>query len=271
MEGPITRLFSSKNTTTKKIAWVHNDVSLVFGNGIKAKLKKNIDKKVYSKYETLIFVSRDNLEKFEKIYSDLKLINKKVIYNYIDKESILKKAEGEQEISFAKNTINFVTVARLVSQKGIDRLVNVHSKLIKEGLNNNFYVIGDGPEKEKIQEMIKENKVEATFHLLGKKENPYPYIKNADYFCLLSRFEGYGMVLEEAKILDKPIIITNTAAREAVEGYKSSKILGNTQEEIYEGLKKIILDKKIEKNIKKSTMEYDNSKILENVIELIEK
>lgn len=46
-----------------------------------------------------------------------------------------------------KNTINFVTVARLVSQKGIDRLVNVHSKLIKEGLNNNFYVIGDGPEK----------------------------------------------------------------------------------------------------------------------------
>lgn len=271
LEGPITRLFSSKNTTTKKIAWVHNDVSLVFGNGIKAKLKKNIDKKVYSKYETLIFVSRDNLEKFEKIYSDLKLINKKVIYNYIDKESILKKAEGEQEISFAKNTINFVTVARLVSQKGIDRLVNVHSKLIKEGLNNNFYVIGDGPEKEKIQEMIKENKVEATFHLLGKKENPYPYIKNADYFCLLSRFEGYGMVLEEAKILDKPIIITNTAAREAVEGYKSSKILGNTQEEIYEGLKKIILDKKIEKNIKKSTIEYDNSKILENVIELIEK
>ena len=119
--------------------------------------------------------------------------------------------------------------------------------------------------------MIKENKVEATFHLLGKKENPYPYIKNADYFCLLSRFEGYGMVLEEAKILDKPIIITNTAAREAVEGYKNSKILENTQEEIYEGLKKIILDKKIGKNIKQSTMEYDNSKILENVIELIEK
>ena len=241
LEGPITRLFSSKNTTTKKIAWVHNDVSLVFGNGIKAKLKKNIDKKVYSKYETLIFVSRDNLEKFEKIYSDLKLINKKVIYNYIDKESILKKAEGEQEISFAKNTINFVTVARLVSQKGIDRLVNVHSKLIKEGLNNNFYVIGDGPEKEKIQEMIKENKVEATFHLLGKKENPYPYIQAADALICSSRAEGFSTVATEALILNKPIFTTDCSGmRELFGEYQCGIICDNSEDGIYDMLHNVL-------------------------------
>ena len=88
--------------------------------------------------------------------------------------------------------------------------------------------------------MIKEHDVSNTFHLLGKKENPYPYIKNADYFCLLSNFEGYGMVLEEAKILGKSIIITNTAAREAVEKYEDSVIIENNEEKIYEELEKII-------------------------------
>lgn len=250
---------------------MHNDVSLVFGKGIKAQLKKNIDRKIYSEYETLVFVSEDNLDKFEKIYSNKKInrVHKQVIYNYIEKETILKKAKQEQEVTFDETTINFVTVARLVTQKGIDRLIDIHDKLIKEGFYHEFYVIGEGPEKEKLQEKIKKNEIEKTFHLLGKKENPYPYIKNATYFCLLSYFEGYGMVLEEAKILDKPIIITNTAAREAVKGYPKSKILENTKEGIYEGFKKMIENKeKEEENL--AIQKYDNGPIIKQVIELIE-
>ena len=61
LEGPITRLFSVKNKKTRKIAWVHNDISLVFGNGLKAKMKKKTDRKIYSKYNKIIFVSRKNL------------------------------------------------------------------------------------------------------------------------------------------------------------------------------------------------------------------
>ena len=75
---------------------------------------------------------------------------------------------------------------------------------------------------------------------MGKRENPYPYIKRADYFALLSRFEGYGMVIDEAKILNKKVIITDTAAKEAVKGYNKKIILQNTEEAIYEGLKQII-------------------------------
>ncbi len=113
------------------------------------------------------------------------------------------------------------------------------------------------------------NKVEKTFNLLGKKENPYPYIKNADYFCLLSYFEGYGMVLEEAKILGKSIIITDTAAREAVKGYKNSLILDNNEDAIYEGLKKIIMNGK-NTNDKKIEV-YDNKEIIKEIINVIEK
>ena len=271
LEGPITRLFGVKNNNTRKISWIHNDISLVFGNGLKAKLKRFIDKKVYSKYDTLVFVSKENLKNFNETYKMLADVKKEVIYNYIDTNRIIEKAEEKSEIEFSKNNTNLVTVARLVPQKAIDRFIEVHSKLINEGLNHEIYVIGDGPEKEKLDQLIKENKVENSFHLLGKKENPYPYIKNADYFCLLSNFEGYGMVLEEAKILGKNIIITNTAAREAVEDYKDSIILENSKEGIYNGLKEILKEKKQENTEISQLKEYDNSKIIGQVVELLDK
>lgn len=275
MEGPITRLLSINNKNTKKIAWIHNDITKVFGNGLKSKLKKILDKKIYSKYDTIVFVSEDNLKKFNKEYKDirnkyLEPIKKEVIYNYIDKENIIKKAEEKNDIVFNKDRINFVTVARLVEQKGIDRLIEIHSRLIKNGLKHNFYIIGDGPEKEKLEILIKKQKIEETFKLLGKKENPYPYIKKADYFCLLSRFEGYGMVLEEAKILDKPIIITDTAAREAVENYENARIFKNTEDGIYNGLKNIILNNNKEKLKNDNKFEYDNKNIIEKIERLME-
>ena len=270
LEGPITRLFSVRNFNTKKIVWIHNDIAKVFGNGIKAKIKKTIDQKIYEKYEKLIFVSKDNLKSFEKTYNDIKMSKKDkcVIYNYIDSAEVQRKSEKGQAKELEKEKINFVEVARLVPQKAIDRIIKVHSRLIKEcGKKQNFYIIGDGPEKEKLQKLIKEYNVEDTFFLLGKKENPYPYIKNADYFCLLSEFEGYGMVLEEAKILNKPIIITNTAAREAVENYSKSLILENNEQSIYLGLKDIIIGKTA---IKNKIEKYDNQNILEEIEKILE-
>ena len=145
-------------------------------------------------------MSKDNLDKFEKVYPKNNM-KKVVIYNYIDKQKVIEKAEEKTEVEFNENDINFVTVTRLVEQKGIDRLIEVHKKLIDNKLYHKFYVIGDGPEREKLENMIKKEGIGETFILLGKLDNPYPYIKNANYFCLLSKFEGYGMVIEEAKIL----------------------------------------------------------------------
>ena len=271
LEGPITRLFSVKNEKTRKIAWIHNDISKVFGKNIKSKIKGKIDRKIYSKYETLVFVSKDNFKEFSKKYKDirnkyLEPIKKEIIYNYIDEDKVKEKANMPINFKFEENYTNLLTVARLTKQKAIDRLIKIHKRLIDSGLKVRTYVIGDGPEKENLENMIDEFGVKESFYLLGKKENPYPYIAKADYFCLLSEFEGYGMVLEEAKILQKQIIITDTAAREAVQNYNASFILENEEEKIYEGLKEIL-----SKKIKKETEEYKNDKNLENVIKLINK
>lgn len=268
LEGPITRIFSTKNQKTKKIVWVHNDISAVFGKGVKARLKRKIDKTIYEKYQAIVFVSKDNQEKFEEIYSLKK--PKEVIYNYIDTQKVIQKANENIDMEFNQEEVNIVTVARLVKQKAIDRLIDVHSKLIQEGIKHTIYVIGDGPERSKLEEMIKEREVESSFILLGKKENPYPYIKKADCFVLLSHYEGYPMVLLEAKILGKYIVITDTAAREVLQNYPNCRIVGNEEEDIAKGLKEVIQNQ--EKYFaKKSNMEvYQNEEMIEQIKKVIE-
>lgn len=268
LEGPITRIFSYKNKNAKKIAWIHSDISQIFGNGFKSKIKRFLDKKIYSKYNKLIFVSKDNMGKFNEIYPDVK-VDKQVINNYIDKEKVLKKAQEGQDIEFDENVINFVTVTRLVEPKAIDRLIKVHKKLMDNGYYHKIYVVGDGPEREKLENLVRANSVNETFLLLGKKENPYPYIKNATYFCLLSNFEGYPMVLEEAKILEKFIIITNTASREVIEQYDKSVILDNNEDGIYEGMKEIIENSKELLKKSNNNKTYDNQEIIEKIKQII--
>ena len=266
LEGPITRLFSTKNKETKKIAWIHNDIAKVYGNNIKAKIKRIIDQKIYNQYQKLVFVSKDNKESFDRQYKNRKP-SEMLIYNYIDSQNVLEKSKEPIEFTFENEQMNFLTVARLVEQKGIDRLIRIHRELMANHYNHKFYIIGDGPEKEKLEKLIQEEHLEKTFILLGAKENPYPYMKQADIFCLLSKFEGYGMVLEEAKILNKPIIITNTAAREAVENYKNAIIVENDEHEIYNKLKYII-----ENNIKsfgKEENEYHNEDIIRKLENLL--
>ena len=240
LEGPITRIFKYKDNS-KKIAWVHNDIKNVFGSGIKSWIKKEIDKYVYKKYDTIIFVSEENRKSFNNLYGNK--FNEKVIYNYIDIERIKKfaneKIKKEDIFEGCRNN-KILTIARLTKQKGIDRLIRVHKKIIDNGINHKIFVIGDGEERKNLENEIKKFEVQNSFILLGAKENPYPYLKECDLFVLLSYYEGYGMVLEEAKIFDKPIVITNTAAKEAVRNYDNSIIVENNEEAIFQGLKKML-------------------------------
>lgn len=269
LEGPITRIISSGKQKEKKIAWIHNDISKVFGTGIKAKIKRIIDEKLYEKFNKLIFVSESNLDSFRCTYNKNQA-KKEVIYNYIDSKKVLEKAKEPIKTEFDEKNLNFLTVARLVPQKALERLVKTHAKLIKEGIIHNFYIVGDGPEKEDLKKLIKSNNCENTLKLLGAKENPYPYMKEADYFCLLSYFEGYPMVIEEAKILNKKILITDTSAKEVIKNYTNAKVFENSEDGIYNGLKTIINENSQKENNKEKSPIYDNSKIIEKIEKVLE-
>ena len=264
LEGPITWILSSKSSA-KKIAWVHNDIKDVFGKSSKAQNKLKLSGECYKSYESIIFVSKDNLKSFKEVYPELE--NKlSIIYNYLDSKLVLEKSNKETVKDMKDDLPTFVQVSRIVEQKGLFRLLDVHEKLIKDNILHRMYIIGDGPLLNELRDKIKEKNLEDTFIALGKRTNPYPYIKKGDYFMLTSFYEGYGMVIIEAEILNKYIMITDTAAREAIEGYKDSLIVDNNEDGIYKGIKTII-EKKYKSNNKNK---FDNSKILKEIINLIE-
>ena len=247
LEGPMTRLFAKENNTdAKKIVWVHNDISKVFGNGYKAKVKLKNDLKAYEKYDEVVFVSDENLEDFKQTYPQFDSKKLKVIRNYIDYKKVLEKAEQEIDDAIT-DKVSLVSVCRLVDQKALDRFAAVHRRLLNEGLDHQVFVVGDGPVRGTLTDLIEKLNIKDSFKLLGSRQNPYPYIKKADYFCLLSYYEGWGMVLDEAKILNKNILITDTAAKECVKDYAKAQVFDNTEDGIYEGLKVVLQNAKKEK------------------------
>lgn len=261
LEGPMTHLFAL--TKECPIAWIHTDMKIHETSGIKGKLKIKRNQKDYQKYQTLVFVNELNLNAFSEIY---KTNNQKmVIQNYVDVDRIQRLADEKIPEKIKKDVPIFVTVARLVYAKRIDRLIEAHAKLIKDGYFHKCYVIGDGVEKEQLSHLIQNYHVEDSFFLLGRKENPYPYMKLADYFLLPSLYEGSPIVLYEAMLLGKSILITDNDSKEVIKDYSNKMICENSLEGIIEGMKKV-MEEGI--SIKEKQKPFQQS--LDDIIKLLE-
>ena len=197
LEGPITRLFAN-SSNANKIAWVHTNMSLYYETTKYSKRKRKIDEKIYERYNTIVFVSKDSREDFIKTFPNNN-IRKKVIYNFIDQKRIERKSREIEPYEIEPNIPSIVVVARLTKAKALDRLIEVHKRLIKDRIMHNIYIIGDGDERKNLEEKIKEYGIKKSFILLGKKENPYPYILKAKYFGLFSYAEGYRFSVRRSK------------------------------------------------------------------------
>lgn len=199
IEGYATRIVSG-GSSTKKIAWVHADLKLnPWTNVAFRSMEEQIE--CYSSFNTVVSVSESVQTSVKKLFQ----CESTVVYNPIDTEeirrmSLLFTVEKDQQC------LLFVSVGRLVPLKGYDRLISIVGKLVANGFNLNLWIVGEGPERNYLEKLIKEWKLEGIVKLLGYQNNPYPYIKAADWFVFASRNEGYGLVVAEALILGTPVV-----------------------------------------------------------------
>lgn len=264
MEGRCGTWVSDIKKQLKKIAWIHNDVSN-FDIGISKKEIIN----TYNNVDKVICVSKDAKKEFCYKYG----INEdkvEVIYNYINEKEILKKAST---FKVNNKVFTFVNVAKMRDQKRQDRLV-MAAKYLKD-LNYDFKIqlIGDGPNFEKIKELIKNYDVSDKVEMLGLQTNPYPYIKNADFFVLSSYMEGYGIVIKEALLLKTKILTTDIVGpREILEDGKFGIIVDNNDEDIKFKMKEILDDPEKFAYLDKNMLNYkgDNEEIIRKTLNLID-
>lgn len=249
-----------------KIAWIHTDYSI-----IETDIKEDL--KIWNKFNYIMAVSEECKNAFLKKYPSL--IDKvRVMENITSPEFIKKMSEDEVSDGINSNDINFniVSVGRLSYAKGIDNAVRALKILQNKGLSNiKWYIVGYGGDEEMIRELIKENNIEDSFILLGKKTNPYPYMKSCDLYVQPSRYEGKAVTVDEARILGKPTLITNyvTASSQLTEGFDGI-ICELSVEGIAEGIEKLYKDEKVREKISNNckNSNYSNSCELEKLYKL---
>jgi glycosyltransferase involved in cell wall biosynthesis len=130
-----------------------------------------------------------------------------LVPNVIPAELIRSLAEAP--ISEVPSSPLLLSIGRLIPIKGFDLALEAAALLVARGVDFVWYILGDGPERAVLQQLIAKHSLEHKVFLLGMKENPYAYMKSATIVLQTSRYEGKSMVLDEAKLLHKPIIATN--------------------------------------------------------------
>ena len=185
----------------KKIAWIHTDYTRV-------RVDIPSETAMWDAYDHIASVSDAVTRGFVQTFPGLK---EKVILveNILPERLVRRQAEAfSADRDMPAKGIRLLSVGRYCSAKNFDNVPEICARLIRSGLDVYWYIIGFGPDEQLIRDRIAQEHMEDRVILLGKKENPYPYIKACDLYVQPSRYEGKAVTVREAQMLGKPVVIT---------------------------------------------------------------
>lgn len=181
-----------------------------------------------------------NIIDFERV---LKLKDEASFFNHDSNEHIvtgIKEDRNKLVIESVKapslNYKNFINVGRLSPEKGHENLIKAFYKLSKDNKDTRLYIVGEGPLEKELQKLIKQLDLEGSVFLTGHVSNPYSLISRCDCFVLSSNYEGQGLVLLEAQILNKTIISTNVTGARSVISEENGLLVENSIEGLFHGM-----------------------------------
>lgn len=241
LEGPTSRIIAGcPDPAKKKVAWLHIELNTPKQAAIGFRSPGEA-KKLYGIYDRIIAVAGSVRDKFLQSLPVTTPID--VLYNTNETEQIMEKAKiPPEDPAFCDGGIRICSVAKLMSTKGFDRLLNVHKRLLGEGLRHTVYILGIGEEEEKLRRQICEYGVEDSFILLGFRDNPYQYVSRCDLYVCSSRREGFSTAVTEALVVGTPVVSTDcSGARELLgENDEYGLVVENSEEGIYAGMKRML-------------------------------
>lgn len=261
----------STNKNSVKLAWVHNDFRKATGYKNNFKNIKAVYN-AYSAFDKVVCVSNEAQEGFKSVIGDTG--NLRVIYNIISHKEVLAKAQEVPIIKINKGELHAVLVGRLLDKaKGQKRIMSVVAKLHNEGYNVSLALVGGGTDEEDLKQKLLELKAQNYIILTGNQENPYPYMKEADLYVCASYYEGFPLAVAEAMILGLPVLSTYcTGPNEMLNYGEYGLIVNNSEQGLYDGLKKILSDPNLITFYKEKTQErkafFDEDSIINQITNL---
>ena len=269
IHGVRDEILNSPITSSKKIVWIHNDLRKTqFHNYTDDEIRK------FFKFDKIMVISEHIQKDFESLAKNEDEKQRIVrIYNPLDTDEILRKSEAPLTGDYRHPL--FLSVGTVFPQKGFDRLLKAHKRLLDEGFFHQILIVGDGYDFENIKKLKAELGVENTAKMLGFTDNPYPYFKSADFYVLSSRYEGYPTVLFEAITLKKNIIATDVSGvREMLNDGELGLIVENSEEGIYQGMKEALSNadnfNKYQEKLKNYTMPFNLENSVKKIMDIID-
>jgi glycosyltransferase involved in cell wall biosynthesis len=258
-----------KVRSKKKIAWIHTDYSFF-------EFDKKSELAMWGEYDYIASISdsctTSFLQQFPSLSDKIVLIENILSPNFIRKQASI--IDVNTEIPKDKNTISLCSVGRFSHPKNFDNVPNICKKLLETGCNVKWYLIGYGGDENLIRSKIEETGMKEHVIILGKKENPYPYMKACDIYVQPSRYEGKAVTVREAQILCKPVVITNFATsasqlRDSIDGI----VVPIDNDGCANGIKSLIENKKLQELLIEncSTSDFGNENEVEKIYNIINK
>ena len=264
-QGVPTFYVAEKVCAKKKLAWVNVSYKLEDED-------RAFQEQFYDKYNKIVAVSDSAknvfLETFNKYNDKLE-----IIYDINDTDFIKKMSVQGQSYNDNYTGLRILTIGRLDNQKGYDMALEACKILKEKGIEFKWYSLGIGPLKDEIEKYIEDNNLKNHFKLLGVKANPYPFIKDCDIYVQTSRFEGFGIAIAEARMLNKPVVTTRfDAVYNQMKDRKNGLVVDMNSQGIVNGILEVINNKELTNEIISylKTEKKGNTEELEKFYKLIE-
>lgn len=247
----------SKIRAKQRLAWIHTDYSTV-------DIDVERESTVWGAYDKIVSISPEVTKSFLARFPGLasKIIQ---IENIIPSEYVLTRSSEFSVHTDVHGDIILLSIGRYCLQKNFDNVPDIARRIVDAGFSKlKWYIIGYGGDEQLIRKKIAEAKMEKHVIMLGKKANPYPYIKACDIYVQPSRYEGKSVTVREAQILQKPVVITNypTAKSQITDGV-DGVIVPLDNEGCAQGIANFIVNIPLQEQIIANLRKGDFSKMAE--------
>lgn len=270
LEGPTARIVSGcPYQDSRLINWVHVEQHTLAAASYSYRSQKEFQS-CMARYDRTICVAESVKDDLDSIID----LNHPchVLYNVNEQEIIVSKGKESIVEGVFSNSPNIISVGRLVPEKGFDRLVKVHKRLLEHGIKHNVYILGIGEQESYIKDLIDKYEVANTFHLLGFHSNPYKYVSKADLYVCSSRREGFSTAVTEALLLNIPVVSTLCSGAHELLGKNNEYgiVTSNDEEGLFNGLYHMLTNKDLLAYYKLQAIERSKNFSKERTVKSIE-
>lgn len=247
----------------KKVTFFHSDYS-------KWSYYEKMDRQYFPKVDAIFTISDQCVDSLRRFFPEVS--DKIRLFENITSPQVIEKLAQEPIECTGLHGCILLTVGHVWYNKGIDLAIEAASIVKQHGVDFTWLFVGKIAEP-KWGDEVKSRGLSEYIHFLGVKSNPYPYLQKADIVVHPSRFEGKSITLDEAKLLCKPIVVTNfSTVHDQFHDRENATICEMCGDSIAKGITELIDDERLREKYVKTLMRQkeDNSSEVIKLYKILE-